>query len=193
MTTQGKLTPKQKRFIEEFLLDLNGTAAYKRAGYNAKGHGAEVNAAKLLSNTEVASAISAAQAERSRRTEVTADRVIQELAAIAFADPRKLFNANGGMRPMHEVDDGTRGALVIEVNQGTDSEGNPTFTRKTKFACKLAALGKLGKHLGMFRDRLEIAGDSENPLTLLIQRIQGQGSSIRPVIEGLVEEYDRAA
>ena len=48
VTTPGKLSPKQKRFIEEFLLDLNGTAAYKRAGYDAKGHGAEVNAAKLL-------------------------------------------------------------------------------------------------------------------------------------------------
>ena len=192
MTTPGKLTPKQKRFIEEFLLDLNGTAAYKRAGYNAKGHGAEVNAAKLLSNTEVASAISAAQAKRSRRTEVTADRVIQESAAIAFADPRKLFNADGSMKPLHEVDDNTRGALVIEVNQGTDSEGNPTLTRKTKFACKLVALDRLARHLGLLNDKITVKGDAQDPIRILIQRIQG--SAIKPVIEGHSEdEYERAA
>lgn len=192
MTTPGKLSPKQKRFIEEFLLDLNGTAAYKRAGYNAKGHGAEVNAAKLLSNTEVASAISAAQAKRSRRTEVNADRVIQELAAIAFADPRKLFNADGSTKPLHEVDDDTRGALVIEVNQGTDSEGNPTFTRRTKFACKLIALDRLARHLGLLNDKITVKGDAQDPIRLLIQSIQG--SAIKPVIEGRSEdEHERAA
>ncbi|MGO9770926.1 MAG: terminase small subunit [Roseiarcus sp.] len=192
MTTPEKLTPKQKRFIEEFLLDLNGTAAYKRAGYNAKGHGAEVNAAKLLSNTEVASAISAAQAKRSRRTEVTADRVIQELAAIAFADPRKLFNADGSMNALHEVDDNTRGALVVEVNQGMDSEGNPTFTRKTKFACKLVALDRLARHLGLLNDKITVKGDAQDPIRILIQSIQG--SAIKPVIEGRSEdEYEWAA
>jgi len=193
MTTPGKLTPKQKRFIEEFLLDLNGTAAYKRAGYNAKGHGAEVNAAKLLSNTEVASAISAAQAKRSRRIEVTADRVIQELAAIAFADPRKLLTPDGGMRPMHELDTDTRAALIIEVTQMADADGTPTFSRKVKFADKLVALDKLARHLGLLQDKIKLVGDPENPLMVLIQRINSRGSSIRPVIEGVVEEYERVA
>jgi phage terminase small subunit len=121
----------------------------------------------------------------------SAVRVLAELARIAFADPRKLFDANGGMRPMHEIDDDTRGAVVIEVTQGIDADGNPIFTRKVKFAEKLRALEMLGKHLGLFRDRLEIAGSAENPIQILIQKIQG--SSIRPVIEGVVEEYDRAA
>jgi phage terminase small subunit len=104
---------------------------------------------------------------------------------------RKLLNSDGSMKPFDELDDDTRAALVIEVTQGTDADGNPTFTRKVKFAEKLRALEMLGKYLGLFRDRLEIAGSAENPIQILIQKIQG--SSIRPVIEGVVEEYDRAA
>jgi Terminase small subunit len=135
--------------------------------------------------------MSATESTKPIRTEITADRVLQGLAAIAFADPRKLFSPDGRLKPLDEIDDDTRAALVIEATQGTDADGNPTFTRKVKFAEKLRALEMLGKHLGLFRDRLEIAGSAENPIQILIQKIQG--SSIRPVIEGVVEEYDRAA
>jgi phage terminase small subunit len=174
MTTPGKLTPKQKRFIEEFLLDLNGTAAYKRAGYNAKGHGAEVNAAKLLRNTEVASAIAEAKTERSPRTEASAEKVITELARIAFFDVRRAFNADGTTKPLDQIDDDTAAAISgIEAGE---------FGPKIKLACKLAALDKLARHLGLLNDKLTLQGSPENPLTLLIRRIQG--SSIRPVEEG---------
>jgi len=191
MTATQKLTPKQAAFIEEHAIDLNATQAAIRAGYSAKT--AKEQATRLLSNVHVAAAIKANRAERSIRTEITADRVLQGLAAIAFADPRKLFDANGGMRPMHELDDDTRAALVIETTQGTDADGNPTFTRKTKFADKLFALDRLARHLGLFQDKLKISGDANDPILVMIQRINSQGSSIHPVIEGVVEDYDRAA
>ncbi len=189
MTATRKLTPKQAAFAEEHAIDMNATRAAIRAGYSKRT--AKEQATRLLSNVHVAAAFAEGRAARSERTGITADRVQQGLAAIAFADPRKLFDASGGMRPMHELDDDTRAALVIEVTQGADADGNPTFTRKVKFAEKLRALEMLGKHLGLFRDRLEIAGSAENPIQILIQRIQC--SAIRPVIEGVVEEHDRAA
>ena len=59
--------------------------------------------------------------------------------------------------------------------------------KKLKICEKLGALDKLARHLGMFNDKLKISGDAENPLLVLIQRINGHGSAIRPVIEGVVE------
>src|SRR5262245_20640702 len=70
------LTLKQQRFIEEYLIDGNATAAYKRAGYTATGHAAEVNASRLLSHAEVQSAIQAARAEQSARLKTSADEVL---------------------------------------------------------------------------------------------------------------------
>jgi hypothetical protein len=82
------LTAKQQRFVEEYLVDLNATAAAIRAGYSEKtarsiGH-------ELLSKPEIQAAIEAALAERSKRTEITADDVLQRLWSIASADPNEL-------------------------------------------------------------------------------------------------------
>jgi phage terminase small subunit len=189
--TKPKLTARQAMFVSEFLVDGNATAAAKRAGYSAKT--AKAIGAENLAKPAIAAAIAEAQTKRLERNDVTAERVIAQLAAIAFADPRKLFTPDGRLKPLDEIDADTRAALVIEVTEGTDADGNPTFSRKVKFAEKLRALEMLGKHLGLFRDRLEIAGSAENPIQILIQRINGQNSSIRPVLEGVVEEYDRAA
>ena len=73
------LTPKQARFVEEYLVDMNGAAAYRRAGYTARGNAAEVNASRLLRNAKVAAAVQKAVEARSERTAVTADAVLQGL------------------------------------------------------------------------------------------------------------------
>jgi phage terminase small subunit len=74
------LLPRQSRFVHEYLLDLNATAAYQRSGYKATGNAAAVNAAKLLTNPQIAKAVEVAMAERSARTEITQDWVIHRLA-----------------------------------------------------------------------------------------------------------------
>jgi phage terminase small subunit len=78
------LTDKQQRFVEEYLIDLNATKAAIRAGYSAKT--ANEQGSRLLANVSVFAAVSAAQEERSKRTAITADQVLQELWAIASAD-----------------------------------------------------------------------------------------------------------
>ena len=80
------LTEKQKLFADEYLVDLNATRAYKAAYKSCKkDEAARVNSSKLLTNTNVATYVSERMQERQERTEVTQDRVVRELAAIAFA------------------------------------------------------------------------------------------------------------
>ena len=169
------MTPKQQRFVEEYLIDLNATAAYRRAGYEAEGNSAEVNAARLLRNAQVADAIAAAQGERSARTEITADLVLKELAKIGFADMRKLLKWTGNLPRMDldraeetgeveisaanfvrlfdsdELDDDIVGA-ISEISQTKDG------ALKVKLHDKQAALVNIGKHLGMFTTKIEHSG-----------------------------------
>lgn len=86
-----KLAGKQARFVEEYIIDLNAAAAYRRAGYKARGNSAEASASKLLRHPKVAAAIAAAQSERSARTEITADMVLQRWWDIAMAEPNDLI------------------------------------------------------------------------------------------------------
>ena len=84
-----KLSPRREAFAAEYLKDLNATRAAIRAGYSAKT--ASSIGARLLADAGVARAVEAGMAARARRTEIDADRVVLELARIAFADPRDLM------------------------------------------------------------------------------------------------------
>ncbi len=84
------LNDRQARFVAEYLVDLNATQAAIRAGYSPPS--ARTQAADLLPNPNLAAAIAEAQAARGRRTEVTADRVVLELARVAFGDPRRVMS-----------------------------------------------------------------------------------------------------
>ena len=142
------MTPKQRRFVEEYLVDLNASQAAKRAGYaarSAKNHGY-----RLLKNPAVAAAVAKAQTRRAARTQVSADRVVTELAKVAFGDPRRLLSwGPDGMvlRDSGELTE-AEAALVSEVSETRAASGGGT--RRVKLHCKLTALNALGKHLGLF-------------------------------------------
>lgn len=161
------LTPRQARFVEEYLIDLNATQAAIRAGYSEKT--AEAQASRLLTKVKVASAVALAQARRSERTEITQDSVLRELALLGFADMGSYVEINpdgsarldwsslppGGTKVIHEITQD-----VALERDGYDEDGKPQFTnvRKTKFKLydKRAALVDIGKHLGMFIERREV-------------------------------------
>jgi phage terminase small subunit len=166
------LNDKQRRFVEEYLVDLNATQAAIRAGYSQKtaasvGH-------ENLRKPEIQSAIAEGQRLRSERTGITADRVVQELAKIGFADIRKVVNWRSNvtevglsdpdtdepvLRSFNEVtltastdiDDDTAGA-ISEVSQTKDG------ALKIKMHDKQAALVNLGRHLGIFEDKVKVSG-----------------------------------
>jgi hypothetical protein len=73
------VTAKQRRFIAEYIVDLSGVGAYKRAGYKARGASARANASRLLANANIRQAIDAAQAARAERTRIDADDVVRRL------------------------------------------------------------------------------------------------------------------
>lgn len=145
----ARLTDKQKRFVTEYLVDLNATAAARRAGYSEKT--ACEQAARLLANVKVQSAVQTAMAKRESRTEITQDKVLREYARIAFFDPRKLFDDEGNPKHITELDDDTAAALAgLDVIKEIDEDGVVTYTKKYKISNKLHALEGVGKHLGMF-------------------------------------------
>ena len=148
------MTPKQERFVEEYLVDLNATQAAIRAGYS-KSTSYSIGQ-RLLKNVDIQKAITAAREKQQRRVEITADRVLEEYAKIAFFDPRKLFTADGGIKPPEQWDDDVAaviGALdVMEIGDDGEMIGR---VKKLKLIDKKGALDSIGKHLGMFVDKVE--------------------------------------
>lgn len=172
MALKGKLTPKQKRFADEYLVDLNATRAYKEAGYSVKSdNAAAVEGYKLLRNPKVDCYIKDKMKAREKRTEITQDRVLKELAKIGFADI-KDFLAFRTAKTVVERDKETGEPIIdysqiIEMRDSDDVDGsiiqevslNSKGVFTFKLYDKLAALDKLGKHLGMFIDKTEVTGD----------------------------------
>lgn len=172
---ETELTAKQRAFVREYLIDLNATQAAVRAGYSEKT--ANEQGARLLANVSVRSAIDAAMKNRAQRTDITADRVLQELAKIGFSDIRKAVkwqsslieeedNPDGGdiavikhivtnqvqLVSSDDLDDDTA-ACISEISQ--NAQGGV----KIKFHDKIQALLNVGKHLGMFTEKHEHAGN----------------------------------
>ena len=121
------MTEAQKRFCDEYLIDLNATRAYKVAYKRCKkDETANVNGSKLLRNTKVKEYILQKQAEIQKRTEITQDRVLKELAKIAFGDIRKLYTDNGALRNIVDLEDDIAGAIsgveTFEEYEGRGAE-----------------------------------------------------------------------
>lgn len=149
----AELSPKQLRFCEEYLVDLNATQAAIRAGYSKKT--ACEQGSRLLAKVKVQAAIRERKKELQEKTDITQERVLREYAKIAFFDPRKLFHDNGQPKDITVLDDDTAGALagldVLEEYEGSGRDREFVgYTKKYKIADKLRALDALGKHLGLF-------------------------------------------
>lgn len=152
------MTDAQKRFCDEYLIDLNATRAYKVAYPRCKkDETANAASSRMLRNVKVQEYISKKQQEIEKRTEVTQDMVIKELAKIAFLDIRKLYTENGQLKNVADIDSETVGAISsLETLEEYDGYGDNREkigdTQKVKLLDKTKALELLGKHLGMFND-----------------------------------------
>ena len=174
-----KLTAKQEKFVEEYLVDLNATAAARRAGYSEKT--ADRIAYVLLRNAEIQDAIQARRQELAKNT-ITPEQVIAEYEKIARADIKDFlsfetkkvlagYDKETGepiyeyrqvveMKPSSEVD----GTLINEVSLSDRG------TLRVKLYDKLAALEKIGKHLGMWVDKQEISGPGGGPVEVVFTK-----------------------
>lgn len=157
------MTPKQQRFVEEYLVDLNATQAAIRAGYSART--AEQQGSRLLSNAKVARGVANAQAARSEQTGIDATWVLQRLGEEAVADLADLYDEQGNLRRVHEWPLIWRQGLVAGVETvnervGVDEEGNAEYAivKKVKLSDRIKRVELIGRHVGVqaFKDKLEV-------------------------------------
>lgn len=154
-----KLTTKQQMFVKEYLIDLNATQAAIRAGYSVKTAG-KIGQENLI-KPEIKAAIQEAMDKRANKLEITAERVLQEIARLAFYDPRKFFDEDGRIKPISELDDDTAMALggieTLHKIVGDEKDGMAVIT-KIKLVDKGQNLERLGRHLKLFTDKVEHSG-----------------------------------
>ncbi len=149
------LTNRQKRFAEEYLIDLNATKSAIRAGYSENG--ASVIACKLLVNANIQAKIQENMNERAKRTGITADRVLNEIAKPAFAnmsDYVKWGNGAIAIRSSNELTN-DQTACVLEISETSNEVSSKT---KIKLHDKIKSLELLGRHLKLFTDKTEVTG-----------------------------------
>lgn len=194
----AKLTKKQQRFVDEYLIDLNATQAAIRAGYSedsAKEIGCE-----NLTKPNIQQAVAEQMAERSKRTEITQDKVLRELAAIAFAkatdyasiiEKQAVYTTDEGVRiPLH--DENGNAVMIQDVQlvltdtlndaQKTALAGikHGKYGIEVTMCSKEKALELLGKHLGMFKDKIELSGIETEKSKLddiILQMRAGKGNN----------------
>ena len=150
------VTDKQKRFVEEYLIDLNATQAAIRAGYSLKDPGK--HAYMILRTPAVRTAVDQAIAERSRRTGINQDRVVRELARAAFLNPADVIDLDGAAVRKDASPEDTACIASVKVKTTTAKGGGTSTQREIRLCDKLKALELLGRHLGMFNGKLNLEG-----------------------------------
>lgn len=178
----GAITEKQKRFADEWLVDLNGTRAYKVAYPSVKkDETAKAAASRLLTNVNVKAYIQERQKEREKRTEITQDSVLHELALIAFAkasdyarvvEKDAMVEVDGNMVPVLDEDGNQVKYRTVEpilTDELTEDQKKAIAVIKKgrdgfeiKPYSKIQALELLGKHLGMFTEKVEVKNTTPN-------------------------------
>lgn len=149
----SNLNEKQKRFADEYLIDLNATQAAIRAGYSPRS--AAEQASRLLKNAKVRAYIDERMAELSRRTGVNQERILRELARIAFVNAPDLINMEDAtVREDATVDDMAAIASVrVKIIPTENGQG---IEREIRLADKIRALDLLGKRFAMWTERQQI-------------------------------------
>lgn len=173
MSDRKKLTPKQERFVAEYLIDLNATQAAIRAGYSKNT--AEKIGSENLQKPEIRALLNTAKIERSEKTGVTAERVLKEMERMAFYDPISLVEIVRDALPA-DIADGVElsddGKIIHGLRSASDIKFLPEdvrraivgwgYDRNQNFTIKLAdkskALDQLARHLSLYNDKLELTG-----------------------------------
>lgn len=164
----GKLTQQQATFVAEYLVHLNGKRAAIAAGYSEKT--AEVQASRLLRIVKVAEAVQRGQDERAARLRLNGDDVVRDLGRIATVDIADAYGEDNLFKNIHEIPVDVRRAISgVEVEELFEGEGAKKrligYLRKVKFWGKVEALNLLGKHNGLFTDKLQLSGSLQHQHT----------------------------
>ena len=188
-----KLTPKQKLFVDEYLVDLNATRAYKVSYPNIKkDETAAAAGARLLRNVKVESYVNQRMKEREKRTEITQDKVLKELAKIGFANATDFARVveRSYMKPILDAEGNKAGEEEVfykaveifetkEISQ--DKLGAIASIKQgpngieVKPNDKVKALELIGRHLGMFTDKVDLTIETSEKFADIIEQVGGEG------------------
>ncbi len=156
----ARLTERNKRFIEEYKIDLNGTKAAIRAGYSERS--AHSTACNLLKNPKVAAVLATARQEWQDRVGITQDAILHELAALGFSRASTFVRETDGGEIKVDLSDASERDMaaiksiesVTTVSSSGDGQGGTSEVTKTKITLhdKRLPLRDIGQHLGMFKD-----------------------------------------
>jgi phage terminase small subunit len=145
---------RHKLFVLEYLKDLNASQAAIRAGYSAKS--ARTKGYELMKNPDIKLAIESAMDKRAKRLDISADKVLQEMAKIAFSDIRSVLHWEGNSVTLVDASEipENQARAIQEVTQRVtyDEDGNASTTFKVKMYDKMRSLEALGRHLGIFNE-----------------------------------------
>ena len=163
----ANLTPKQQRFVEEYLIDLNATQAAIRAGYSEKT--AKEIGSENLTKPNIAKAIEEAQNKRQEQTQIDAAYVLKRLVEIDQMDVLDIMDDQMKIRPVNEWPKVWR-QYVVNLENLELSDGEGCF-KKIKWPDKVKNLELLGKHVsvGAFKDKIEHTGANGGPIDLSLK------------------------
>lgn len=162
------MTPKQTRFVAEYLIDLNATEAARRCGYSLKT--AHAQGPRLLANAEVAKAVAQGKSRQLNTADLSASRVLEELRRLAFADLRRLFDKRGNLKPIHELTADEAACLAgFEVIKKNAEAGDGVIDtiHKVKVLDKTRSLEMLAKHFALLVERIQV-DDEEGRIARLL-------------------------
>lgn len=162
------LTLRHQQFVDEYLIDLNGTQAAIRAGYRART--AQKQAYQLLGRPDIQAAVSEAQASRSARTKIDAEWVLKRLADEAEADVADLYDESGALKPVKDWPLIWRKGLIVGMDVEEIREDGVVVgvIRKPRFSDRTKRIELIGKHVGVqaFREQLGVGDPSGGPLKI---------------------------
>ena len=159
----AKLTTKQRLFADDYVISNNATQSYMKIYKVKKEETASAAATRLLGNVKVKEYVENKLKPKFEKYDITQERILQEYAKIAFLNPKHLFNNDGTLKGIHEIDDDTIAAIngveVQEIFEGSGKDREQVGTlHKLKIVDKKGALDSLAKIQGMFIDKVEHSG-----------------------------------
>ena len=163
------LTPKQARFVVEYLKDLNATQAAIRAGYSPTT--AQEQSSRLLSKVMIAAAVAEGQAKHLKQAELTATATLEAIRRQVQGDIRTLFDDKGNLRPIKELSAEEASLIAgfeVVIKNAAAGDGHTDTVHKVKLKNQERFVEMAAKHFGLLTEKLEITGGAE-----LIDRLMG--------------------
>lgn len=158
----NKSARRYEIFCREYVIDLNGARAAIAAGYSEKA--AKEQASELLTKPNVQAKINELLAKKASKLDISAEKVLMELRKLAFFDPRCLYREDGSPKPVNELDEESAAAIegidIEDIYQhfGRGQSQKVGVVKRYRLASKGQNLERLGRHLKLFTDKVEVSG-----------------------------------